>query len=75
MPIYEYECEKCQERVEILIRSERDIPAKCSKCGGKLHKAFSSFSVSGPAAPKHERSNACASCSSGGCPYSGGAGG
>ena len=75
MPIYEYECVKCGTRVEALVRSAKDVPTKCAACGGKVHKAFSTFIVAGPAAPKHEPSAACASCSSGGCPYSGGMGG
>jgi putative FmdB family regulatory protein len=71
VPIYEYECVKCGARVEALIRNAKDIPSKCESCGGKLRKAFSAFSVSGPAAPKHEPSGACSSCPSGSCPYSG----
>ncbi len=71
MPIYEYECAKCGTRVEALIRNDKDIPVKCAKCGGKLRKALSTFSVSAPAAPKHEPSAKCATCPSGGCPYSG----
>ena len=72
MPIYEYECKKCGQRVEALIRNEKDVPATCAACGGKLHKALSTFSVSAPAAPTHEPSAKCASCPSGSCPYSGG---
>jgi putative FmdB family regulatory protein len=72
MPIYEYECAKCGDRVEALIRNEKDVPVKCARCGGKLHKALSSFSVSMASAPKHEPSSKCATCPSGGCPYSGG---
>ena len=75
MPIYEYECAKCGSVVEALIRNTKDVPKTCEKCGGKLHKALSTFSVSAAAAPKHEPSAACSSCSSGGCPYSGGLGG
>ena len=72
MPIYEYECIKCGQRVEALIRNEKDIPAKCASCGAKLRKALSTFSVSAPSAPKHEPSAKCSSCTSGSCPYSGG---
>jgi putative FmdB family regulatory protein len=73
MPIYEYECSKCGGRVEALIRNKADVPVKCVKCGGKLAKALSRFSVSaaGPAMPAHEPSAACSSCPSGACPYSG----
>ena len=72
MPIYEYECTQCKRRVEALIRNKDDIPAKCDKCGGKLRKALSSFSVSMGSAPKHEPSAKCSTCTSGACPYSGG---
>lgn len=72
MPIYEYECAKCATRVEVLIRNEKDIPKSCAKCGGKLKKALSGFSVSmAPSGPRHEPSAACASCPSSGCPHSG----
>lgn len=71
MPIYEYECEKCGGRVEALIRTDKDIPRKCEKCGNKLVKAMSGFSVSmASSGPKHEPSAACASCPSRGCPHS-----
>ena len=74
MPIYEYECSKCGVRVEVLIRNQGDVPVKCQKCGGKLAKAFSAFSVAatGGSGPGHEPSAACSSCPSGSCPYSGG---
>jgi putative FmdB family regulatory protein len=73
MPIYEYECRQCGARQEALIRNPKDVPKTCAQCGGKLAKALSTFSVAGaPAAgPGHEPSAACASCPSGGCPYSG----
>jgi putative FmdB family regulatory protein len=72
MPIYEYECEKCSGRVEALIRNDKDVPKTCVKCGGKLKKALSGFSVSmASSGPKHEPSAACASCPSSGCPHSG----
>ncbi len=72
MPIYEYECGKCGNRFEQLIRNAKtDVPTKCPKCGAaKLEKAFSAFAVSA-AQPKHEPSAACSTCPSGGCPYSG----
>lgn len=70
MPIYEYECAKCSERVEVLVRNEQDIPLKCKHCGGKLNKALSGFSVSmAPTGPGHQPSAACSGCPSGGCPH------
>ena len=75
MPIYEYECAKCGFRFERLIRNQAaDVPDKCPKCGArKPGKAFSAFSV-GAAAPT-KSGDACATCPSGSCPYSGGGNG
>lgn len=73
MPIYEYECEKCGNRMERLIRNDNDVPKMCEKCRGKVRKSLSAFSVSAaPSGPRHEPSAACSTCSSGSCPYSGG---
>ena len=49
MPLYEYICEKCNWRVEV-IQKVSDAPLKrCSKCRGKLEKAVSrtSFKLKG----------------------------
>ena len=41
VPIYEYECEKCQHRFEVLQKfSERPLK-KCAKCGGRVNKLLS----------------------------------
>ena len=47
MPIYEYQCEACGERFEMLVRSvsQQSHPA-CPKCGSrKVKKAISLFGV------------------------------
>jgi len=36
MPIYEYRCENCGERVEVLVRSAAAKPT-CPHCGQPLH--------------------------------------
>jgi len=42
LPIYEYECEACKKRFEV-IQKMSDAPlAACSACSGKLHKLVSS---------------------------------
>ena len=49
MPIYEYICEKCGSRTEV-IQKITDPPLKrCSKCRGKLEKSVSrtSFQLKG----------------------------
>jgi len=72
MPIYEYICETCHHKFEVLIRG-KERPA-CPKCHGhKLNKLFSTF-----AALSSKEAPACASrtpycpqgpCSGGGtCP-------
>jgi putative FmdB family regulatory protein len=41
VPIYEYECEKCHGRFELLQKfSERPVK-QCVKCGGPVHKVLS----------------------------------
>ena len=50
MPIYEYECEKCHESVEVL-QNINDEPLKtCEKCGAKLNKLITNttFHLYGP---------------------------
>jgi len=43
MPFYDYECEKCHEKMEIL-QSPNDEPLKtCEKCGGPLHKIITNM--------------------------------
>ncbi len=41
MPIYEYQCEACGERVELLQRFEDPPPAACAHCGGAMRKLLS----------------------------------
>jgi putative FmdB family regulatory protein len=49
MPIYEYVCEKCGSRIEIIQRLGDAPPKRCRKCRGKLKKAISrtSFQLKG----------------------------
>jgi len=45
MPLYEYVCEDCKRRTEVLQRL-REKPLKiCPHCGGKLKKAFSAPAI------------------------------
>ena len=45
MPLYEYVCQDCQRKTEVLQRL-RERPLKiCPHCGGKLKKAFSAPAI------------------------------
>jgi putative FmdB family regulatory protein len=45
MPIYEYECTKCGERIEV-IRKMSDPPLKrCRACSGKLQRLLSPVGI------------------------------
>ncbi|MFO7724392.1 MAG: zinc ribbon domain-containing protein [Oceanipulchritudo sp.] len=48
MPLYEYTCEDCHQRSELLINGAAE--PECPECGSHhLRKAFSTFSTSGDA--------------------------
>lgn len=49
MPIYEYVCEKCSSRIEVMQRVADPPMKRCSKCRGKLEKVISrtSFQLKG----------------------------
>jgi putative FmdB family regulatory protein len=44
MPIYEYQCRKCNAHVEAMQKMSDKPLAKCRKCGGRLEKQWSSTS-------------------------------
>ena len=41
MPIYEYECDKCGEKIEVVQYVNEPPLEKCKSCGGKLKKLIS----------------------------------
>ncbi len=41
VPIYEYECESCDERFELMQKFSDKPVKKCPKCGGAVHKVLS----------------------------------
>jgi putative FmdB family regulatory protein len=45
MPLYEYQCQQCSERVEILQRMSDPPYAHCPKCGGDMKKLQSSPAI------------------------------
>ena len=45
MPLYEYACQKCGERVEIIQKFSDPPYTHCPKCGGEMRKLFSSPAI------------------------------
>ena len=41
VPIYEYECDACDERFELMQKFSDKPVKKCPKCGGAVHKVLS----------------------------------
>jgi putative FmdB family regulatory protein len=44
MPIYEYSCQKCSARVEVMQKITDKPLKRCKSCGGKLEKEWSTSS-------------------------------
>ncbi len=49
MPIYEYQCTKCKDQVEVMQKITDRPLRKCKKCAGRLEKLISrsSFQLKG----------------------------
>jgi putative FmdB family regulatory protein len=45
MPLYEYECESCGHRFEVIHKYSDPPIAVCPKCGGEVRKLFSSPAI------------------------------
>jgi putative FmdB family regulatory protein len=45
MPIYEYECRKCQSHIEAFQKLSDKPLTKCTKCGGRLDKVISRSAI------------------------------
>lgn len=45
MPLYEYQCQQCSERVEILQRISDPPYSHCPKCGGEMRKLLSAPAI------------------------------
>jgi putative FmdB family regulatory protein len=43
MPLYEYNCDKCNKTIEVLVMKKEDEPVNCA-CGGVLSKLISKCS-------------------------------
>lgn len=45
MPLYEYKCQKCGERVEVIQRVSDPPYTHCPKCGGEMRKLVSAPAI------------------------------
>lgn len=45
MPLYEYQCKQCAERVEIIQRVSDPPYTHCPQCGGQMKKLISSPAI------------------------------
>ena len=45
MPLYEYQCQQCSERVEIIQKISDPPYSHCPKCGGEMRKLISSPAI------------------------------
>ena len=45
MPIYEYVCQACQKKTEVIQRVGEKPLRLCPRCGGKVKKAFSAPAI------------------------------
>ena len=79
MPVYEYQCNSCNDRFELRRKFSDDPVKECPKCGGEVTKLISStaFSLKGGgwhdegygtkkagAAPACQSGGGCAGCPS-----------
>ena len=45
MPIYEFECRKCKDHLEVFQKMNDKHPVKCRQCGGRLEKLVSASAI------------------------------
>ena len=45
MPLYEYQCQQCSERVEIIQKMSDPPYSHCPKCSGEMKKLISSPAI------------------------------
>jgi len=67
MPIYEFTCEKCKERFELLVRAGT-TKAPCPACGSKqVRRRFSTFGIGGGGGASKGSGSGKSSCSRSSC--------
>ncbi len=76
VPMYEYQCPKCQHAFEQLVPTEQaGRTAACPRCGTRAERRLSVFSAHGPAPKSSDlpTSGGCGRCGdpNGACPWNG----
>ena len=61
MPIFEYECRKCGESFEKLVKNQSET-VQCVKCGGQVERLLSSCSAQTGAKCPVSKAPDCGSC-------------
>ncbi len=64
MPLFEYECPKCKEKTEVLVKSAEAKPT-CKKCGSELARVYSGKMFGSTGKKSGACSGNCSTC--GGC--------
>ncbi|MCL5265047.1 MAG: zinc ribbon domain-containing protein [Chloroflexi bacterium] len=72
MPLYEFKCNECSNKFEVLRSfSSADEPAPCPACGAnnarRLVSTFASFSKSDSGVTRSVGGSSCSSCASSNC--------
>jgi putative FmdB family regulatory protein len=45
LPLYEYQCRKCGERMEKIQKFSAPVLTKCAKCGGEMERMLSAPAI------------------------------
>ena len=61
MPLYEFCCDNCKKKFEVLVRIGQEGTVRCETCGGTVRKLFSTFGVGGGANRVKSSGHSCSS--------------
>ncbi|MFA4967655.1 MAG: zinc ribbon domain-containing protein [Candidatus Margulisiibacteriota bacterium] len=72
MPFYDYKCDKCGTKFEVMHGMNEKPAIKCSSCGSdRTSRVFNIFGTSNSSGG-HSHGSGCTSCATGGCSTCGG---
>ncbi|MCX6561509.1 MAG: zinc ribbon domain-containing protein [Candidatus Aminicenantes bacterium] len=67
MPLYEFRCDACRNKFEVLVRLGGEADVRCPTCAGSVHKLLSAFGIGGGGSRLKASGHSCTSCSSHSC--------